>query len=113
MRLDVYVAVEDLERSVEFYRLVFGDGPVGRTPSYVGFAFGGGRFGLMAKTGYSVPVRRGNSAIPTLMVGSIEAEHAGLKAFAPTVTELSAVGDVRLFMFMDLDGNVIEVAQES
>ena len=51
MRLDVYVAVDNLERATEFYRMVFGDGPVGRTPHYVGFRVGAGRFGLMARTG--------------------------------------------------------------
>ncbi len=113
VRLDVYVAVDNLERATEFYRMVFGDGPVGRTPNYVGFEFGGGRFGLLAKDGYSVPVQRGNSAIPTLMVPNVEAEHARLKAVASTVTELTTVGNIRMFMFMDPDGNVIEVAQES
>jgi catechol 2,3-dioxygenase-like lactoylglutathione lyase family enzyme len=108
MRLEMYVAVDDMDRSIGFYTKLFGEAPARRTPNYAGFALG---FGLMLSAGYSVPVKRGNSAVPTLIVDDLGAQHARLKTIASTVTEITSVGDFRLFRFMDPDGNVIEVAQ--
>ena len=108
MRLEVYVAVEDMERAVAFYSRLFREEPVRRTPKYAGYRSG---FGLMLSTGYSVPVQRGNSAVPTLIVENLDTEHARIEPPAPTVTAITQVGDFRLFMFIDPDGNVIEMAQ--
>ena len=55
MRLEVYVAVEDLERAMAFYSRLFGEGPLVRTANYTGYRLG---FGLMSSAGYSVPVQR-------------------------------------------------------
>ena len=110
MQLDVYLAVEDLDQSVEFYSEVFGSPPVARTVNYVGFAVGASRFGLMAAAGYAVPVQRGNRAVPTIKVDCLDEWHGRMKALAPKTTNIIDKGPIRLFMFLDPDGNVLEVA---
>jgi hypothetical protein len=69
MRYEVYVAVEDLERAVAFYSRQFGEGPLTGTTNYAGYRLG---FGVMSSAGYSMPVQRGNSAVPTLMVEDLD-----------------------------------------
>jgi len=110
MQLDVYVAVNDLDRSVEFYSRALELQPVVRNANYAAFEVGNGRFGLMAAAGYAVPVQRGNSAVPTIKVDDVKAWHARIKPLAAKTTEIIDKGALRLFMFLDLDGNAIEVA---
>ena len=107
-RLEVYVAADDLDRATDFYARLFGVAPDRRTERYAGFPCG---FGIMASSAYAVPVRRGNSAVPTLIVDDVEAARAHVATIAETVTDISDAGGFRLFMFLDPDGNVIEVAQ--
>jgi len=110
MQLDVYVAVNDLDRSVEFYSRVLQLQPVIRSANYAAFDVGNGRLGLMASAGYAVPVQRGNSAVPTIKVDDLNTWHGRIKPLAAKTTEIIDKGALRLFMFLDLDGNVIEVA---
>jgi catechol 2,3-dioxygenase-like lactoylglutathione lyase family enzyme len=110
MQLDMYLAVEDLNRSIEFYSTILQAEPISRNPNYAAFAVGSSRLGLMATGGYAVPVQRGNSAVPTLKVDDLEAWHSRIKPLAQRTTEIIEKGAFRLFMFLDPDGNVVEVA---
>jgi predicted enzyme related to lactoylglutathione lyase len=110
MQLDMYLAVEDLSRSIEFYSAILQEQPVSLNASYAAFAVGGGRLGLMATAGYAVPVRRGNSAVPTLKVDDLEEWHSRIRPLAQRTTAIIEKGTFRLFMFLDPDGNVLEVA---
>jgi predicted enzyme related to lactoylglutathione lyase len=110
MQLDVYLAVEDLNRSIEFYSAILRGQPVSHSANYAAFAVGSGRLGLMAAAGYAVPVQRGNSAVPTLKVDDLEAWHSRIKPLAQRTTAIIEKGAFRLFMFLDPDGNVLEVA---
>jgi predicted enzyme related to lactoylglutathione lyase len=110
MQLDVYVAVADLDRSVEFYSRVLEVEPVTRNAQYAAFGVGSGRLGLMSSAGYAVPVKHGNSAVPTIKVDDLEAWHRRIKPLAMKTTDIIDKGAFRIFMFLDLDGNVIEVA---
>lgn len=110
MQLDVYVAVNDLDQSVEFYSRALQLSPALRKPGYAAFDIGGGRLGLMAAAGYAVPVQRGNSAVPTIKVGDLAAWHRRIEPLAPKTTAIIDKGPMRVFMFLDPDGNVIEIA---
>ena len=111
MQLDVYVAVNDLDRSVEFYSHGLQVQPAVRNANYAAFEVGSGRLGLMPAAGYAVPVQRGNSTVPTIKVDDLKGWHARIKVLAAKTTEIIDKGAVRLFMFLDPDGNVIEVAE--
>ena len=110
MQLDIYIAVEDLDRSVDFYAAVFDTRPISRTETYAGFAVGQGRFGLLLASSYAMPVQRGNSAVPTIKVADLAAWFQKVQPLALKTTEIIEKGTKRLFMFLDPDGNVVEVA---
>lgn len=110
MQLEMYLAVEDLNRSVEFYSTVLQGRPVTRNPNFAAFVVGSSRLGLMAAAAYAVPVQRGNSAVPTIKVDDIDTWHARIRPLAAKATEIIQKGPFRLFMFVDPDGNVVEVA---
>jgi predicted enzyme related to lactoylglutathione lyase len=110
MQLDMYLAVEDLNRAIEFYSAILQGQPVGRNSNYAAFAVGKSHLGLMEAAGYAVPVQRGNSAVPTLKVDDLEAWHSRIMPLAQRTTEIIEKGALRLFMFLDPDGNVVEVA---
>ena len=65
----------------------------------------------MKADAYAVPVRRGNSAVPTLIVEDAQAAHAHVASIAETVSPVTRAGGFRLFMSLDPDGNVTEVAE--
>jgi catechol 2,3-dioxygenase-like lactoylglutathione lyase family enzyme len=110
MQLDMYLAVEDLDRAIGFYSAILLQQPVSRNPNYAAFAVGSNRLGLMAAAGYAVPVQRGNSAVPTLKVDDLEAWHSRIEPLAQRTTDIIDKGAFRLFLFLDPDGNVVEVA---
>lgn len=108
-RLDVYVAVSDLEAARAFYEGAFERAPALTTENYVGFEINGALFGLFRQEAYSYPLSRGNSSVPNILVIDIEAEFARIRALNPSkMTEITSTGPFRLFMFADPDGNVVE-----
>ena len=109
VRLDLYVAVSDLEAARSFYESVFERAPAVTTENYMGFDVNGALFGLFRQDAYSVPLTRGNSAVPNILVSDIESESARIRALDPLrMTEITSTGPFRLFMFADPDGNVVE-----
>ena len=77
--------------------------------NYAAFEVGNGRLGLMAAAGYTVPLQRGNSALPTIKVDDLKAWHGRIKPLAAKTTEIIHKGSPA-FMFLDPDGNIIEIA---
>lgn len=108
MKLNVYVAVTDMERAVVFYRAVFEREPVLHSDRFSAFQVGDAQFGLMNKSAYAHPLTVGNSCVPDFEVSDIDAEHDRITPIAARITEIIPVGPFRLFMFTDADGNVLE-----
>ena len=110
IRLDIYVAVSDIEAAQAFYERVFERAPALATDNYVGFEIDGALFGLFREDAYSYPLSRGNSATPNILVTDIEAQFARIRALKPPkiMDKITSAESFRLFMFTDPDGNVIE-----
>ena len=85
---DVYVPVNDLDRSVEFYSRVLQLQPAILNANYAAFEVGNGRLGLMASAGYTVPVQRANSAVPTIKLDDLKEWHGRIKPLAAKTTEI-------------------------
>ena len=109
MKLNLYIAVTDMERAVEFYRAVFQTDPMQKSDRFSAFQLGDGFFGLMNKTAYAFPLEMGNNCIPNFEVSDIEAEYNRIKPIASKITDaIMLVGPFRLFQFTDTEGNVLE-----
>ncbi len=110
MEMGMYVAVSDLAVAKKFYSQLFESEPYIENENFVGFQIQGGRFGLMRGDAYAVPLQRGNSAVPNIKVTDIAAEHRRVKSMGPQMIQEPIVdlGAMKLFMFKDPDGNVIE-----
>ena len=110
MQFGMYVAVSDLNVSKAFYMGLFSTEPYAQTDTFVGFGLAGGRFGLLKEEMYSAPLVRGNNAVLNIMVDDIESEYIRVKDLNPSLIqdEIASAGPMRLFMFKDPDGNVVE-----
>jgi len=110
MQLGMYVAVSDLGASKTFYSKLFSAEPYAETDTFVGFSLAGGRFGLLKEEMYSAPLVRGNNAVLNIMVDDIESEYVRVKSLNPSLIQDQIVSApaMRLFMFKDPDGNVVE-----
>ena len=110
MQLGMYVAASDLGVAKSFYSGLSGVEPDTETETFVGFELAGGRFGILKESMYAVPVVRGNNAVVNLQVDDVDAEYERVKALGPSLLQdaIQAAGPMRLFMFKDPDGNVVE-----
>lgn len=110
MELGLYVAVSDIARSKLFYSALFSVDPYIENERFVGYEISGGRFGVMKDSAYAHPMTRGNSAIPNIRVSDIRAEYERVKKLEPSILQdaITDLGPMKLFMFADPDGNVIE-----
>jgi len=110
LKIGLYLAVSDLSNSKKFYNKLFEMKPYISNENYVGYMVGGGLFGIMKEDAYGYPLTRGNSVIPNFTVKDIDLAYAHVKSLNPKAIqdEITQVGTTRLFMFKDLDGNVIE-----
>ena len=111
MQLGMYVAAADLAVARTFYSGLFGVEPDAVTDTFVGFGLAGGRFGILKQTMYAVPLVRGNNVVVNLQVDDVDAEYERVKALGPSLLAdaIQTVGPMRLFMFKDPDGNVVEL----
>ena len=64
----------------------------------------------MKEAAYMYPVTRGNNAVPNLRVADAQAEFDRVRSLNPSMIQDSVtdLGSMKLFMFADPDGNVIE-----
>jgi predicted enzyme related to lactoylglutathione lyase len=51
---------------------------------------------------------RGNNCVPVFEVPDLNREYERVKTLSSRVTEITDHGDLRLFQFEDLDGNMLE-----
>jgi len=104
MQLGLYVAVNDMERAVAFYRAVFGVEPIQQTDRYSAFSIGGVPFGLFDGGSYAHPLAVGNNCVPNVQVDDIDAEYARIRPLASKITDgIQQAGPFRLFMFAAQD----------
>jgi predicted enzyme related to lactoylglutathione lyase len=110
MELGLYVAVSDLLRAKSFYSALFAVEPYVENDNFVGFEISGGRFGLMKESSYAYPMARGNNVVPNMRVPDAQMMFDRIKLLEPSMMQDSVVdlGTMKLFMFADPDGNVIE-----
>jgi predicted enzyme related to lactoylglutathione lyase len=110
MELGMYVAVSDLTTSKAFYANLLSARPYVENENFVGFELAGGRFGLMKASAYTFPMTRGNNVVPNIRVSDIQAAFEHVKSLHPSKMQDSIMdlGAMKLFMFADPDGNVIE-----
>ena len=112
-RAGVTVAVSNLDGAVAFYTAFFEREPQVLTERFAGFDVDGSQFGLLSEEAYAVPLVRGNNVTPNLSVANIDAEFERIQALdPPRLSPVQSVGPIRLFMFDDPDGNVIELYGE-
>jgi len=110
VRMGLYVVVSDIDRATDFYEKLFEKKPYVANESFVGFEIAGGLYGLFAESAYTPTLSRGNNTVPYVRVSDIEKEHARLRKLAPKTVqpEIVTEGPLRLFVFEDPDGNVVE-----
>ena len=110
MDFGLYIAVSDLSRAKSFYSALFSVDPYVENDNFVGFEISGGRFGVMKESAYAYPMTRGNNVVPNIRVPDAETEFERVKALEPSMIQDSVtdLGSMKLFMFGDPDGNVIE-----
>jgi predicted enzyme related to lactoylglutathione lyase len=112
VRFGLYVAADDVERSVTFYEQLFGKAPQVKTPALVGFDVAGGLFGVVSRGAYAPGTSAGGAVRPYIRVAAIEAAFAKVSAMAPNSIEAPGIvseGPFRFFRFVDPDGNVLEI----
>jgi predicted enzyme related to lactoylglutathione lyase len=110
-RFGLYVLVDDVERSVAFYEVLFGEVPQIRTPALVGFDVAGGLFGVVDRASYGQGAPAGGGVRPYIRVLDIEFAFARVSALAPGRIETPGIvteGPFRFFRFSDPDGNSLE-----
>ena len=110
-RFGLYVAVDDVERSVAFYQALFGEAPQVRTPALVGFDIVGGLFGIVDRAAYAPRTVAKGGVRPFIKVADIAAAFARVDRLAPGRIEAPGIvteGAFRFFRFTDPDGNVLE-----
>ena len=110
MEFGLYVAVSDLPRAKSFYSALFSADPYIENENFVGFEISGGRFGVMKESVYAHPMTRGNNVVPNIRVSDAQAEFERVKLLEPSMIQdaVTDLGPMKLFMFGDPDGNVIE-----
>lgn len=105
----MYFAVNDMERSIEFYSRLFRKAPVTKSEYFAEFGLGEMRLGLLHVSRYGHPLVRGNNCVPTIEVQNIEVERTRIQRLTERVVgEVRSVGLYDLFEFTDPDGNVLE-----
>lgn len=112
VRFGVYVAVDDVERSVTFYEKLFGKPPQVRTPALVGFDVAGGLFGVVSRSAYAAGSPEAGRVRPYMRVADIEAAFSRVTAMAPGSIAAPGIvteGPFRFFRFVDPEGNVLEI----
>jgi predicted enzyme related to lactoylglutathione lyase len=108
--LGLYVVVNDISESRDYYRQLFESEPVVDHEDFVGFRVSGGLFSLFAEDSFEHRLTRGNSVVPYIRVNDIESEFRRVKAFTDNMIHPDVVdeGPIKLFMFLDPSGNPVE-----
>lgn len=105
----VNISVQDLDRTVEFYRRIFEKDPVSESDRLVEFEFDGVKIGLYSpeEDSSEKEVVYGNNCFPGFRVDNLDVERERISEFADIVSE-NEVNGHRWITFEDPDGNLIE-----
>ena len=108
-RFGVYLRVTDLSRSRAFYERVLGKQPYVTNERLVGFDVAGGLLALFHDD--DAQLARGRNAVPYLRVANVDAEFDRLRRLDVELLDDHVVveGPLKLFRFIDLDGNMLEI----
>jgi catechol 2,3-dioxygenase-like lactoylglutathione lyase family enzyme len=114
MKLNVYVMVRDMDKSVAFYKQLFAAEPIIQSEGYSAFSLEGALYGLFNVAAFPLPVTYGNNCTPNLYVGDLAAEYARVQAIAPPyLSDIRTSQPYQLFVLADPDGNPIELYSEA
>ena len=108
-RFGMYLRVSDLSRSRAFYERVLGKQPYVTNDRLVGFDVSGGLLALFHDG--DAELVRGRNAVPYLRVANADLEFERLKKLDVELRDdrVVAEGPLKLFRFVDPDGNLLEV----
>ncbi len=111
MQLGVYVVVDDLAASKQFYETLVGQEPIIENADFVAYSLAGGVLGIYRSQAFTHELRRGNNAVIYIRVQDIEQEFNRVQDM-PGATliheEIVREPYISLFMFTDPDGNAVE-----
>ena len=108
-RFGMYLRVTNLERSRSFYERVLGKPPYVANERLVGFDVAGGLLALFHDD--DGRLTRGRNAVPYLRVANAQAELDRLRKLRVELLDEQIVveGPLKLFRFVDADGNMLEM----
>ena len=112
----VYLCVKDLDRAIKFWEAVLGKKVKNRYKTrWADFGEKEFNFGLYNPAFDGQTYKKGDNVIVNFYTNNVKKEHARIKKLKPKqITEIQRVNFMfpyDYFMFIDLDGNLIEVAE--
>ena len=110
-KFGLYVVAADLKRSSDFYAQLFQKAPYIRNERLVGFEIAGGLYAIFAAQAGDQKLVKGNNTIPYIRVKDVDREFERVKSLGATLIDSKVLreGPIKLFRFVDPDGNVIEL----
>ena len=110
MRLGLYVVVDNIETARRFYNQLFRVEPTVDIDNFISYRLAGGLFAIYGEEAYEHSLQRGNNVVPYLQVENIDREYQRVKRLSPKMVHDTVVdeGVIKLFMFTDPSGNLIE-----
>lgn len=109
IRMETYIAVDDVKASAAFYERLFGYAPMISLEKFVAFDVAGGTFAIAAKAEYAPNAMAGSGAVPYIQVADIdtlrEVLQARLNRKLPAIIEEPGI---KLFKATDPDDQLIE-----
>ena len=108
-RFGVYLRVTNLQQSRSFYERVLGKQPYVTNDRLVAFDLAGGMLALFQDG--DAQLVRGRNAVPYIRVSDANAEFDRLKHLDIHLLDEQVLveGPIRLFRFVDPDGNLLEI----
>ena len=108
LAMGAYVATDDIDGSVAFYRALFDQAPVIGLPDFVAFDVAGGWFAVVSRVRYAPDAQPGSGAVPYLHTADLETIQARIAAFGMSAPEIIEEPGIRLLKITDPNGQLIE-----
>jgi len=110
-KFGLYVVAADLQNWSEFYAKLFQKPPYVQNDRLVGFDVAGGLYAIFAANATDQKQIKGNNTIPYIRVKDADREFQRVKSLGATMIDNKVLqeGPIKLFRFVDPDGNVIEL----
>ncbi|WP_170560057.1 VOC family protein [Ruegeria atlantica] len=106
--MGAYVATDDMEGSVAFYRKLFDSAPVVGLPDFVAFDVAGGWFAVVSRKKYAPGSEPGLGAVPYLQATDLEELRARATATGIAAPEIIEESGIHLLKITDPNGQLIE-----